>query len=165
MSAPTFTANADRLDAKSIRTDALVVGVQGTDANKEWVQVTPTFLNGALGTGGVKTFRYSVIGKTVCWSLNAQQTAVGTCTGTFFLTLPIPARNSLADVIGSAVVVTAGAQFVGSVRLSTSTSADILVVTGGTVAGPVSVGVAAANLDPKLEAAMLIHASGTYEAL
>jgi hypothetical protein len=159
-----ITDHLGRVQADSIKTDALVVGPRGTVVGNQWIEVTPTFTAGTLGTGGIKTLRYTVIGKTVHWSLNAQQTATGTCSGGLLLNLPVPARVSLSDCIGAGTLTTS-ASFVCAVRLVSSTTADFLAVTGGTVAGPQLVGNAATNVNPQSEASWTLIASGTYEAL
>ncbi len=107
MSAPTFTEHADRLDAKLVRTDALVVGPAGTDMNKEWIATTTTLTGGSLGGTAVNQMRYTVIGKTCFWTLVLLQTAAGVQTGTLIATLPVRARtDSSAITLGHGSVQT-----------------------------------------------------------
>jgi hypothetical protein len=163
MSTQTATEHADRLDAKSVRTDSLTIGPGGTDLGLAWNSATPTFTNYTKGTGGTATLRWVVIGKTVHFSLFASQTSAGTCSGTVLLNLPVRARFVNAANVGSGTC-NGSATNVCVSRLVSATTIDFLSLTGGSTAGPELVSSVTAAVDPATQASFLLSVNGTYEA-
>jgi hypothetical protein len=161
MSAPTFTEHADRLDAKSVRTDSLTIGPSGTDLGLAWSSATPSFTNYTKGAGGTATLRWVVIGKTVHFSMFVSQTSTGTCSGSVLLNLPVRARFVNADNIGSGFCNGAAANIV-TAQLASATTASFVAVNNG--AGPLLVSAVTAALDPATQANFQLIANGTYEA-
>jgi hypothetical protein len=98
-----FQEHAGRLKADLINTDALVVGVQGTDAAKEWTAYTPTVNVGSVGTGSI-TGRYAIVGK-ICHYSILLRTIGGTAgSGVYTLSMPpgVTARSGFTGVTGGA---------------------------------------------------------------
>ena len=95
MSTQTATEHANRLYAKSVRTDSLVVGPAGTDFGAHWTTTTASLAGGALGTGPSNEVRYVIVGKTCICNMLIGQTGAGTASGTLTLSLPVTARSNL----------------------------------------------------------------------
>lgn len=106
----------------------------GTGSSWAWQAWTPTFTNWTIGTGGSAgtTALFIQIGKSVYFRINTVLGSSGSSVGgAVSFTLPITTNSSAYSVgspVGTVRIRAAGTGYIGVVRWSTTTSADIIVI-------------------------------------
>lgn len=146
-----------RVAAGDIQCATLTAGSRGTPGYLAW---TPTLVNFTLGTGSGINGRYSVVGKTVHFTLVLFQTGAGSVTsGDAIVTLPVPARTNSPGVMAHGTLLVGSNRFFVTAVRETASRISFFALSNS--AGPTKISDASNGADSN--ATWELSINGTYE--